>query len=277
MKKILKTAILAFFIWGYLSNICLALIFQIDKGKIRIRMPAGWSDGGVINVTNRSEKPIKMRVYISDWVYSSADGSKNFMPPGTHPNSCSEWIKFYPADFIVPENGKEVVNYVVGIPPNTSGAYYAILFFEVEVGETAGKTEGTKVKVYNRLGSIFTVEVEGTVKRVAQVSNFNIKKAEAGFEATADFENSGNVDITAKGSIDIINEEGFVLARKQFNDIYTMPLDKAKLYVENMDADLYKGKYDAILTFDLEGGVLVKEYQIEVSGSGEILNIKEVE
>jgi hypothetical protein len=175
MKRLSRVKFFLFFIWFCLINSNVyAVNFQIDQAKARIKLPPGWSDGGVINVQNKSKEPLSVRVYVSDWVYTGQDGSKDFMPPGTNPKSCAEWIKFYPADFTIPANGKQVVNFVVAVPPDATGGHYAVLFFEVEMGKsTDGKGGG--VKVYNRLGSLFFVEADGTIKREAKVSNFNIR------------------------------------------------------------------------------------------------------
>ncbi len=278
MKKLLKISVIILSVLYLATHNLFALNFQIDKGRLRTKMPGGWSDGGVINVVNRDAEPLKVRVYVSDWVYSNSDGSKNFLPAGTYPNSCADWIKYYPADFVVPGNGTQVVNYVVEIPKDAKGGYYAILFFEVEVGKSTD-AKGSKVRVYNRLGSLFTVEVEGTVKREAIVSDFSIKDTGGGaLGAEATFENIGNVDITAKGTLDIIDQEGFVLGRAKFNDVYTMPLDKARLRAEDIKANLSKGKLDIILTFDMNGDILVKEYQADVSAKdNNIVELKEID
>ena len=84
-------------------------------------------------------------------------------------------------------------------------------------------------------------------------------------------------DISRPNTFDMIDEEGFVLARAKFDDVYTMPKDKAKLHAKSPGVNFSQGKYDVILTFDLDGGILVKEYRIDVSGSGRIVNIKEIE
>lgn len=276
MKNTLKIAIFLFFILSFACFNAFAVDFQIDQAKVRMRLPAGWSDGGVINVHNKDKEPVKIRVYVEDWVYSAADGSKNFMPAGTHANSCAEWIKFYPADFTVPPNGTQKLSYVVAVPPDATGGHYAVLFFEVALGETAGQTKGTVVKVFNRLGSLFYVEADGTIKREAEVSDFKIKSSQGSVEAGAVFQNTGNVDINSKGTFDIINEEGFVLARGDFNEVFTMPQDKARLYAKSTTTgNLTEGKYDAILTFDLGEATLVKEYSIGVSGSGNITSVQE--
>ena len=45
---------------------------------------------------------------------------------------------------------------------------------------------------------------------------------------------------------------------------------------KNCSGNFSKGRYDLILTFDLEGNILVKEYQVDVSDSGQIVNLKEI-
>ncbi|MFC1646411.1 hypothetical protein ACFL2Y_04465 [Candidatus Omnitrophota bacterium] len=276
MKKILKEGIFVFTILCLLSSRALAFDFQIDKPKVRVNLPPGWSDGSIIRVDNRDDEPVSIRVYVSDWVYTDQDGSKAFMPPGTHPMSAAEWVKFYPADFTIPGNGSQELKYVVGVPPDAVGGHYAVLFFEVGAGDMWDEVKGVMVKVYNRLGSLFYIEPEGTIIREAHVTDFKMKGSPEGFEAEAVFHNIGNVDIDTKGTLDIIDEEGFVFSRASFNQVYTMQQDKAKLLVRVKDANFSRGRYDVILTFDLNGGILVKEYQIEVSGSGSIVAVKEL-
>ena len=276
-KRIFRIAIMLFLICFLATGTIFALNFRINQPKVRVILPPGWSDGGVIKVENRAGEPIEMRVYVGDWVYSDQDGAKNFMPPNAHPKSCAEWIKFYPADFTIVGQGEKKVNYVVAVPKDAVGGHYAVLFFEVCTGGRWDEAKGVMVKVYNRIGSLFYVEPQGTIERKAQISDFNIRVSSEGIETEAVFYNLGNVDITTRGTFDIIDEEGFVFARGQFNDVYTMPEDKAKLYAKSISSDFSRGKYDVILTFDLLDEVLVKEYQIEVSDSGSIVALKEIE
>ncbi|MDD5617882.1 MAG: hypothetical protein PHG69_02205 [Candidatus Omnitrophica bacterium] len=252
-----------------------ALHFRIDRGKTRVRLPPGWSDGGVIKVDNVSADPIDIRVYVGDWIYSDQDGSKDFLPFNTDPKSCSEWIKFYPAYFTIPAHGSQKVNYVVAIPKDAIGGHYSALFFEVESGTTVDAKNGAMVKVYNRLASLFYVEPEGTIERKAEINDVKIEKTKDTIEIKADFSNTGNIDIITKGIFDIIDEEGVVFARGEFNEIYTMQQDKAKLSAKSNIANFPAGQYDLIFTFDIEGEILVKEYKIDVASSGKVTSIKE--
>ena len=277
MKKLFNIWFIAYVFVVLIESQSLAFDFQIDKAKVRVKLPPGWSDGDVIKVENKDVKPVSIRVYISDWVYSDQNGGKNFMPPGTDSMSAAEWIKFYPADLTIPPKSEQEVKYVVQVPPNATGGHYAVLFFEVSVGEKWDESKGVMINIYNRLGSLFYIEPEGTIIRKAAISDFQIKSTVAGYEAEVLFQNIGNVDITGQGTLDIINEEGFVFSRGSFPDAYTMPQDNAKIVLKDDSVNFAKGVYDAILTFDLDGDIIVKEYQIEVSDSGQIVRQKELE
>lgn len=277
MKKLFNIWFIAFVVMILLGSYCLAFDFQINKAKVRVKLPPGWSDGDVIMVENKDDKSVTIRVYISDWVYTDQHGAKNFMPPGTHSMSAAEWVKFYPADLTIPPKSRQEVRYVVQVPPDAAGGHYAVLFFEVGAGEIWDEPKGVMVNVYNRLGSLFYIEPEGTIIREANVSDFQISSSTEGYEAEVLFQNIGNVDITGQGNLDIIDAEGFVFARGRFPDVYTMPQDKAKLSLKDSSVNFAKGVYDAILTFDLDGNIVVKEYQIEVSDSGQIISQRELE
>jgi len=253
-----------------------ALNFQIDKGKVRVSLPPGWSDGGIITIDNRDDKPLKVRAYISDWDYSDSDGAKVFLSANTTPKSCADWIKFYPADFTVPAFEKQKINFVVEVPKDAVGGHYAVLFFEVQTGVIYDEAKGTNVKIYNRLGTLFYIEPEGTIDRNGALSDFKIDALSGAVKARVMFQNTGNVDITARGTFDIINEEGFVFLRGKFKDAYTMPEDVVSLSASSTGEILPKGIYDVIVTFDLGGTSLVGEWQIEIDDLGEIVSVKKL-
>jgi len=274
-KKLLLLIWTVLVVMLVLNQSVYAFNFQIDRAKIRVIMPPGWSDGGVITFTNKSDQPLKVKVYIGDWYYSDSSGAKNFVPPSTLANSCAEWIKFYPTEFTVSAGGSQKVNYVVGIPPDAIGGHYAVLFFEVQTGTQWNQENGVMVNVYHRLASLFYVEPEGTIKREVKITDLNIKTSGSEIELEAIFENSGNVDINTKGTFDIIDEKGFVFSRGEFNEIFTLPQDKVKIKAKGTLEGLVKGKYDIVLTFDLKPGIFVKEYELVLSDQGKIEKIIE--
>jgi hypothetical protein len=253
-----------------------ALHFRIDRGKTRIKLLPGWSDGGVIKVENVSTDPVDIKVYSGDWIYSDQDGSKEFLPVNTDPKSCANWLKFYPTFFTIPPRSMQTVNFVIAIPSDAVGGHYAVLFFEAEGGTNVDASTGSVVRVYNRIASLFYVEPEGTIIRKVNISDVNIGKKNNTVEIKANFSNDGNVDVNTKGLYDLIDGQGMVFARGEFNEVFTMAGDKAKLSGKSEVNDLPSGEYDLILTFNLEEEILVKEYKVNVDSSGNINSVKEI-
>ncbi|MDD5166686.1 MAG: hypothetical protein PHQ57_04795 [Candidatus Omnitrophica bacterium] len=256
---------------------------HLDQAKIRVKAPAGQTAIGRIEIKNPSDSTKKIRVYAQDWIYTDALGAKDFFPAGTKTASCAKWISFVPAEFTIAPSGKEYLQYTVRVPPEAKGGYYAVLFFESLLGETPKDAEAMAVvPVAVRVGSLITVEVEGTVERAAQVENLTFNQQGDTYKVEADFTNTGNADIIVAGNFNIVNSEGVVFARGEFPQRYTLPQDKAKL-VSNFKANLVAGKYDLIITLDLgksleelgmgRGPLKVLETTLEVGQDRQIINV----
>jgi len=238
-------------------------------------IPAGASKGGAITIDNPTEYPKQIRAYLEDWYYlSTIEGTKEFQPAGTSELSCAKWISFFPAEFTIPPYGRQKINYTVKVPQETKGGHYAILFLETS-GPPAAQEQGVNVGVLVRVGCLFYVEAEGTINRSAAIDNLNVAQNDgAGYQIRANFKNTGNTDITASGTFNIINEKGMVYARGKFNNVYTFPKDTAVL-IANWKESLPAGRYDLILTFNLgkaieeaglgRGRLMTKEAEIEIS------------
>ncbi len=259
-------------------------IIRVDQAKIRIIVPLGSSKTGVINIDNTTDYPKYIKVYLEDWYYlPSADGSKEFLPAGTTELSCANWISFYPAEFTIPPFGRQKINYTVRVPQEAKGGHYAILFIE-ESGAKAPNEEGVSVGLAIRVGCLFYVEPEGTIKRTAQLYNLNIEKSsrDKQIEISVDFKNTGNTDISTSGNFSLIDKKGMVYARGEFNDAYTFSGDTAKL-TTTWKKPIPKGRYDLVITLDLgkaleelrlgRGPIIVKEAEIEIDNNGEIIKV----
>jgi len=222
-----------------------------------------------------------MKVYLSDWNYLPAsDGSKEFLPIGTSKLSCSSWISFSPSEIVLEPYSKHKVNYSINVPKGAIGGYYSALFFESIFGklESAQDQFRAGMNIAIRIATLFYVDVEGTVKRTADIGNLSISKdsLKEPISISLDFENTANADITCGGTFHIMDNNAIVKDRGEFNTVYTFPGGKAKLKAESK-ADLADGLYDVVLTFDLgkafaeegtmPGPVLTKEAKIEIKNS----------
>jgi len=270
------------------------LSFRVDKSKVRFIIPAGGSQAGVLKVYSQSGDKIKIKVHYEDWAYSYLqDGAKDFYPPSSTPLSCSDWITVNPPEFTLPAYGVQSVNYVVKVPEQARGAYFSVMFFEtvfmpVPLGNPISPDElrvGTSLNI--KLGTLFYVEAQDTVKRQVELKNFSVQQdiANRFFSVSLDLKNTSNSDITSRGTFDLIDEKGIVYARGVFNDSYTFPGQEASLtgIWKNL---IDSGRYDLIITMDLgkaveeagvgRGPVIVKESRIEIGPGGEIISVGEL-
>jgi len=262
-------------------------VAQVEPVKIRLIVPPGGSKTGTIKVFNLSSAPKNIRAYFEDWYYLPAcDGTKDFKPAGTSETSAFSWIDFSPAEFTIPPYGTQVINYTVKVPEGEQGGHYSVLFFENFLNESKGNPDGVTVDVAVRVASLFYIEPEGTIKRTARIDDFKVTREKGKFLISAQFVNTGNVDINTKGTFFIIDRKGMVYGRGEFNDVYTFPGDKTMLSASWGEA-LPKGSYDIVLTIDV-GRALVeaklgkvpaitKEAQIEIGDNGEVVSVGELQ
>ncbi len=273
IKKITLAVLVLFFI----SQAAFAGV-RIDKPKIRLAIAPGAYDSGEIKVENTGDKDLSINVYLEDWVYSPSadDQDKQFMPKGSTPSSCSNWITFFPADFKVAAGGSQVVRYTVNVPKDAIGTYYSVMFFETGGGEfedTNQEGRSIMVKVLSRLGALFYVEADGTIKKTAEVKDLKIFEKLNDLFLNCDFYNTGNTDITVSGTFNVLDQDGNVYARGSIDETFTMANTKTGLASNAKSVNLKQGKYDLILTLEfLFGGNIVKEASFDVDASGTITN-----
>lgn len=279
--------------WFRSSEAAGSLSFRVDKSKVRLIIPAGASQAGVLKVYSQSSGKIKLKIHFEDWSYAyQQDGAKDFYPPNSTSLSCSEWIKVNPREFTLPPYGVQSVNYVVEVPEKAQGAYFTVMFFETVFmpgpeGLPMSSDElrvGTTLNI--KLGTLFYVEAQDTVKRQVELKNISIEQDAISkyFSVNLDLKNTGNTDITSKGNFDLIDAQGIVYARGEFNESYTFPGQEARLtgiWKKMIDS----GRYDLIITLDLgraleaaglgRGPVVVKEIPIEIDSTGEVMALGE--
>lgn len=249
-----------------------AFAVRVDQAKVRLGIAPGELKTGSIRVENNSNAAIKIKAYLEDWYYIEPfDGSKEFASAGSLPLSCANWISFAPAEFTLPAYGAQAVNFTVNVPKDAKGGHFAVMFFETGLGETQ-KEEGVTVNVLGRIGTLFYIEPQGTIKKAADLTDFSIAREsfQEPLEIKATFNNIGNTDITANGNYYIIDNNGVVYARGEFSDVYTLPNDTSKIHA-TWKEKIPEGKYDIVLTLDFgQGESLVKEASLQIGPDGQV-------
>ena len=253
MKKLLLTVV------GLLFWVMPAAAFsvQIDQPKVVLEIAPGQSYTGEMEIVNLEDKEAPLHVYFQDWVYQEGgNGEKNFSPAGTLSNSASSWLTVTPIETMLKPYGKLVVRYTLNVPASASGGYNSVLFFETTLG--SGKTEGgTRLSLASRIGSLFFVDVKGTVQRKGEVRSINIQASSQGsrpVEIKTTFKNTGNTAIVLSGNYILMDTQSQVRALGDLANIYTSPGTTGTATTQWVGR-LPKGNYDALLTYELGGGM----------------------
>lgn len=248
---------------------------SLDPAHVRLSIEPGEVKSGTINVDNPSEQEIKVKVYLDDWRYSSyAEGTKEFFPSGTTPFSCSSWINFSPAEFIIPSFGRQVVNYTARLPHETKGTHFSVMFFETDLADVKDNADSS-VRLKARLGALFSIEAQGRLQCEAGFDDIKLKKEKDLLKISANFRNKGNTDIAPKIMFHIIDMQGKVFLRGKFSDIFTLPQDQGEVFAESR-YDFGPGSYILVITMDLgkrqpqvlEVPIKASESQINLASNG---------
>jgi len=278
-----------FIILGVYPIYAQAVSFRVDQNKVRLIIPPAGSQTGIIKIYNQSNDILKVKVYLEDWKYAQAnDGSKDFFPANTTPLSCAGWITFSPSEFSIPPYGIQNVSYTVRVPQEAKGGRYAVLFFETSYMKEKAFLIGDELKsgafLNIRLGSLFYVEVKGSVKRDARIDSFSVafNPDKKELSIRGELKNTGNADITTAATFHIMDQKGIVHARGEFNSIYILPGDKAPISA-SWSQPLLPGKYDLVLTLNLgksleetssgRGPIITKEADLEIGSNTEVVSV----
>jgi len=270
MKKTI-IFILIVFIFTFIPN-AFSFNLSISNPKIKLKVEPGQVITGSLTINNPSSSEIAIKAYLEDFIYVSPyDGSKKFFPAGSTERSCAGWISFSPSEFKLNPFGRRNIDYTVRVPESASGGYYAVLFFETSLGQIE-QTPGNRLLVLGRIGSLFLVETNNSVKKA------EIRDLKTGINSiNASFNNTGNVLLKAQGTYFIMDREGMVRDRGKIEDIFISPGDETYFSVK-ISSSLDAGKYTLVDNFDLQDGdVVVKEidFMKRTNGSLEISAVRD--
>jgi hypothetical protein len=245
----------------------LAFKSRINRPVVEETVAPGQTVSGTIEVENQGEEPLRLDLYLQDWEYlEGGSGEKLFSAPGSSPWSASSWISYYPQRLELPAHGKGLVDYTIRAPADASGGHYAVLFFESILARPPEDEEGVSVQYTGRLGSLFELEVAGTVKRTGEVAELAIGRPDEDRALTLGytFLNTGNVAIRPKAYFNIVDQAGRYFGRGEFDRIYTFPGRSGSTTTE-WTGGLAPGDYAVLLTVDLGGNeIRVAEQPLSV-------------
>jgi hypothetical protein len=264
--SLLRGAVIGLVAWLAGAGQADALNLTNNRPIVQETLAPGDAVQGSIDLANNGPEPMHVKVYAQDWRYTpSGDGEKEFASPQSLPRSASGWLSVFPASLELPPRGRGSVDYVIRVPNDAAldGGYYAVLFFESALGQEAvERTEGpsAKVQLAARLGSLFLVDVKGTVKRQAQLSSLALTPPGPATPLVirAEFSNDGNTALRCEGFFHLLAGDGLITGRGELPARYVWPGDRVPVLAE-WAGSLSAGSHTAVLTYDCGGELVVTE------------------
>ncbi len=215
---------------------------------------------GAIPVTNTSDEPVSVRIYVADWVRVSEQTSGYGFDEegGNEPRSFLDWMTFGPERLTLEPGETREVTYEVNVPDDLelAGSYWGVIFIEgipseepqlVPVGE--GEM-AIGITTLFRYAVQVIATIEDTEIREASFISLKMEPAEGGFNAIAVFENMGNIYIKPKVWLDLLDTAGEVVYKQEHSERTVLPESARDFVFELRDLQIESGEYMVMIYAD---------------------------
>jgi hypothetical protein len=234
--------------------------FSVATSKEEFINCPGESFTGTIPVTNTSEEPVALRVYVGDWVRvpGQTSGYDFDEEGGKEPRSLVPWMIFSPERVTLEPAETRDLTYEVDIPDDWSleGSYWGVIFIEgipSEEPDIVSTGEG-EVSVGIRTVFRYAIQIYATIldteTRDASFTALNMAPAEGGFDATAVFENRGNIFLRPKVWLEMHNTAGDVVYEQNFAGQTVLPESALDFAFELRNLPIESGEYLVMIIAD---------------------------
>lgn len=227
---------------------------------------------GVIRVSNPTDTPINVRVYLADWFYD-AEGTQSFLEPGSLPGSASPWISFSPSSFTLEGRQSTEVRYTAEVPVGvTAGTHWSMLFME---GENPNPVPGDRLATFRvRVGHTIYVNVAPIEKDGAIVGIFGIPPEDAAspYRFAIQYANTGNAAYAIEGIIEIRDSRGETVVTMNVDRLVVLP-GSTRILIPHLYGPLEPGAYTmlAILNYGDRTKDIAGDYAFMLERSLEVL------
>lgn len=216
-----------------------------------------------IKVLNDSDTDVAVRIYLSDYYFSAAEGTA-YPAPGTLERSNSDWIKLGADEMTIPGGESVTVPYSVAVAgDDLEGTYWSVVMVEeiASVEETQGRSAVNAVvryaiQVATTVGPASPAELDFVNPKLVQDSS-------GASSVSVEISNTGTRVLQARYYLDLFTAQGTPLGRIEGGHLRTYP---GTSLAQSFDlGELEAGSYLAIVVADAgEGDVFGAQYTLNV-------------
>ena len=185
--------------------------FSVTPTRIDLTLRGGQTGDIEMSVLNRGNRPLQIRTQVMDFELNR-QGEVILREPGSLPQSCAGWISPDKEKFHLEPGEQKSVIATIKVPRGTQGGRYAAILFQT--GPVPAPREANLL-VSGRLGTLAMLSVPRTLKRSGEIVEFSVQKWPENkvVEFSLVFKNTGNVHVSAGGTVVIIYGKNRVVAR----------------------------------------------------------------
>ena len=163
-----------------------------------------------IEVHNSSDAPIHISGSITDWTLTP-DGNYEYWEAGSKPRSCATWIQLSPSEFVLPPKKSMRVRYTITAPVGFTDETRAMIFFQSRPLPTKG-SNGMSLMVSTRMGCKVFVSPAVALSGTARISDMEMISGPKQ-RAKVSVRNDGAATFRAKGTLQVLNENGRIIGQ----------------------------------------------------------------
>ncbi|MBD3281196.1 hypothetical protein GF391_00430 [Candidatus Uhrbacteria bacterium] len=219
-KKIIYTFFLLAFsvlIFGIATK--QALAFAVSPVVIEHELAPGMSATGKIRVTNTQEDSARHYVFAQKFVPVGEEGRQQYIEPEDDITNFSQWFDINNTSYVIDAKSTEEIEYTITVPPNAEpGGHYGALFVSLDPPDLESEESGASLS--SNTGILFLIRIAGDIFENATVESFDTNQKifshlPANFSLR--LRNEGNVHFRPKGTMEIRNMWGSIVARVPAN------------------------------------------------------------
>lgn len=222
---------------------------MVDPASALFTAEPGDDVEGSLRVTNPTDQPMRLRVYLSDWELDPA-GAFVFAEPGTMVGSSSTWLAYEPAVIELGPRATVTVRYAATVPRDVDpGTHRTVLFVESEPGDPAPGQAAATFSV--RVGHVVYIDVPPLTRNGAILGIFGEPPVEATdpYRLTVLYGNPGNAVTAVEGRFTLRNDRGDVVIDAAIDREVVLP-GAQRTFTVDVRGPLTAGNYTALVVFD---------------------------
>ncbi|MCA9754708.1 MAG: hypothetical protein KDA27_02820 [Candidatus Eisenbacteria bacterium] len=242
--------------------------FVVSPMEHHLTIGAGSRESAVLSIRNSGDRPLSLRLYLSDSVFDF-DGGEQDIPLDRLDRSCAPWVHLASDLLDLAPGEMRQIDLDVAPAEDAVGSYWTKLYIEeVSVPQPmVEEHQGRRYEVFmrQRMGVRIFVDIEGTAVRDLIVTNVNVElRDEGNTEVVLIAENTGNSFLNCSGWFELRTSRGERVdtLRPEADGRFLVFPGGSRMVTAQVPPDLGPGTYTVLAVVDYGGENLIAGEQV---------------